>query len=535
VSTAASFSNPSADTERKFNPWLVAVVLSIATFMEVLDTSIANVSLRHIAGGLSAGIDESTWVLTSYLVSNAIVLPISGWLATTIGRKRFYMICVVLFTISSFLCGIAPSLGWLVFFRVLQGLGGGGLAPSEQSILADSFPVEKHGQVFALYGIAVVVAPAVGPTLGGWITDNFNWHWIFLINVPIGIISLFLTWTIVPRYLGYEKTAPRGVRKSFKIDYIGFALVAVGLGCLQLVLDKGEREDWFSSSLIVWGSVISALALFSLVFWEFRQEDPIVDIPLLRDKSFLASNVVMFVVGFVLYSSTQILPELVQNQLNYNATLAGLVLTPGGFATMATMPLVGFLVGRVQPRSLVAFGLLMESVALYYMTGFDSQISYNTVLTARILQAAGLGFLFVPINSAAFIGIPGRKRNNASALINLSRNMGGSFGISLAQMWISRRSQFHQFRLAERATPDNPAYRHALDHMTRIYHDGGATQAAASRQALGNFYHTLQQQAEMLAFLDVFWILAAIALVSVAFAFLMRKRQPGAAPVPAGH
>ncbi len=519
---------------RVYNPWLVAVVLSLATFMEVLDTSIANVSLRHIAGGLSAGIDESTWVLTSYLVANAIVLPISGWLATVIGRKRFYMICVVLFTISSFLCGIAPSLGWLVFFRVLQGLGGGGLAPSEQSILADSFPVEKHGQVFALYGVAVVVAPAVGPTLGGWITDNLNWQWIFLINVPIGIVSLFLTWTVVPRYLGYEKNTPRGARKNFRIDYVGFILVALGLGFLQLVLDKGEREDWFSSGLIIWGSIVAAVALILLFVWEFERDDPIVDLPLLKDKSFLASNVVMFVVGFVLYSSTQILPQMVQSQLNYTSTLAGLVLTPGGFATMATMPLVGFLVGRVQPRSLVAFGLLLESVALYYMTGFDSQISYNTVLMARLMQAAGLGFLFVPINSAAFIGLPGRKRNNGSALINLSRNMGGSFGISLAQMWIARRSQFHQLRLAEHASPHDPAYLHSLQHLTGLYRKAGFAAEPAARGALGNFYHTLQQQAEMQAFIDVFWTLSIIALVSVGFAFLMRRRKPGLAPV-AGH
>ena len=520
-----------AEEPRVFNRWLVAVVLSIATFMEVLDTSIANVSLRHIAGSLSASLDESTWVLTSYLVANAVILPISGWLATTIGRKRFYMICVALFSASSLLCGLAPSLGWLVFFRVLQGLGGGGLAPSEQSMLADSFPVEKQGQVFALYGVAVVVAPAIGPTLGGWITDNFNWHWIFLINVPVGIMSLFLTWSIVPKYLGSEKVAGHAGRKSFRIDYVGFALVAIGLGFLQLVLDKGEREDWFSSNLIVVGSAISAVALVLLVFWEFGREDPIVDLPLLRDKSFLASNAVMFVVGFILYTSTQLLPQMVQTQLGYNATLAGLVLTPGGFATMATMPLVGFLVGRVQPRNLVAFGLMVEAAALYYMTHFDAQISYNTVLAARLTQAAGLGFLFVPINSAAFIGLAPGKRNNGSALINLSRNMGGSFGISLAQTWLSRRSQFHQLRLVEHTSAYDPAYQHSLQHLGTLFREGGVSADHAVHRALGIFYHNLQQQAEMLAFIDIFWLLSLVAMISVGFTFIMRKRQGKAAPV----
>jgi DHA2 family multidrug resistance protein len=524
---------PSERGERMFNPWLVAVILSVATFMEVLDTSIANVALRHIAGGLSAGVDESAWTLTSYLVSNAVVLPISGWLASTFGRKRFYMTCVAMFTVSSLLCGLAPSLGWLVFFRVLQGLGGGGLAPSEQSMLADSFPPEKHGQVFALYGVAVVVAPAVGPTLGGWITDNFDWRWIFLINVPIGIISLALTWWIVPKYLGSEKAKGRAGRSSFHVDYIGFILVALGLGFLQLVLDKGEREDWFSSNLIVWGSVVAVGSLAALCFREFRREDPIVDLPLLRDKSFLASNMVMFVVGFVLYSSTQLLPELAQDQLGYTATLAGLVLTPGGFATMATMPLVGFLVGRVQPRKLVAIGLLFEGAALVYMTGFDSQISYHTLLVARLIQAAGLGFLFVPINSAAFIGLPPGKRNNGSALINLSRNMGGSFGISLAQTWLARRSQFHQLRLTEHVSPSNPAYRHALHRLADLHHHAGATVAQASQRAVGGFYLGLRRQAEMLAYLDLFWILAFVAFGSVAFTFLMRNRAGKAGPIAA--
>ncbi len=512
------------------NPWGVAVILSIATFMEVLDTAIANVSLRHIAGGLSAGLDESTWVLTSYLVANAIVLPISGWLATTIGRKRFYMICVALFTVSSLLCGLATNLSALIFFRVLQGLGGGGLAPSEQSILADSFPPEKHGQVFALYGVAVVVAPAIGPTLGGWITDNYSWHWIFLINVPVGFLSLFLAGMFVPEEIGPEALRT-GKKKKLSIDYLGFALVAIGLGGVQIVLDKGERDDWFSSSLIVWMSVISVAALITLIIRELRCEDPIVDLPLLKIGNFFAANVVMFSVGFILYGTTQLLPQFLQTVLGYTATDAGLAMTPGGFATMASMPIVGILLSRkAQPRYLVAFGLIIEAAALYHMTGFNSGISFQDAMWARIFQAAGLGFLFVPINTVAFVGLPPGKRNNASALINLSRNIGGSFGISLCQTWLSRRSQFHQSRLVEHLTPYNMTYVAALKNFAaRLHHQGSGT-VAGSDQALGSIYNAVQQQAAMLSYLDVFWTMMLGTLAVILIVFMLRKTEGKVTP-----
>ncbi|HEY9154383.1 MAG TPA: DHA2 family efflux MFS transporter permease subunit, partial [Opitutaceae bacterium] len=332
------------------NPWFVAIVVSMATFMEVLDTSIANVSLQHIAGNLSATQDESTWVLTSYLVSNAIILPISGWLATVVGRKRFYMMCVALFGVSSLCCGIAPSLGWLIFFRVLQGLGGGGLAPSEQSILADTFPPQQRGQAFALYGIAVVVAPTLGPTLGGWITDNYNWRWIFLINVPVCLLSLFMSWRILVDPPAVVKDREKALHGGLKVDYLGVILVAVGLGCLQVVLDKGQEEDWLSSRFILVFAIIAAMSLFFLVVWEFVYDAPIVDLPLMKDKSFASSMAVMFTTGFILISTTQILPQFMQVMMGYTATEAGLALTAGGASTLLLMPIVGALLKKVQPK-----------------------------------------------------------------------------------------------------------------------------------------------------------------------------------------
>ena len=511
------------------NPWIIALVVSLATFMEVLDTSIANVALAHIAGNLSASMDESTWVLTSYLVSNAVILPISGWLATVIGRKRFYMGCVALFTVSSLLCGLAPSLTWLIVFRVLQGAGGGGLQPSEQSILADSFPPEKLGMVFALYGVAVVVAPAVGPTLGGWITDNYSWHWVFLINVPVGILSLSLTSTLLATPPAEERRRREILRRGLRIDYLGFGLVALGLGCLQIVLDKGEREDWFASTFIVAFTVVAAVALLALVVRELTYEDPVVDLPLLKDKNFLAANVVMFAVGFILYGTTQLLPQLVQSLLGYTATIAGLVLTPGGFAIMALMPVVGFLIGKVQPRTLIALALLIEAFALYEMSQLSLQMSFSDAVWLRVIQSSGIAFLFVPITTVAYVGLPPGKNNNASALINLMRNLGGSFGISLAQTWLARRTQFHQARLVSHITPYNPQYQYTLQQITRALTHTGAAAARTGRQAVGVIYKTVQQQATMMSYLDIFYLLAWTALLLIALVFLLRKVQPGQA------
>jgi len=383
--------------QQPHSPWLIAIVVTMATFMEVLDTSVANVALPHIAGNLAAGVDESTWILTSYLVSNAVVLPVSGWISGRVGRKRFYMSCVALFTISSLLCGFAPSLGWLVFFRVLQGAGGGGLQPSEQAILADTFTPAQRGMGFAVYGLAVVAAPALGPTLGGWITDNFTWRWVFFINVPVGILSLLLTSRLIsdPPYLKKQK------RIGAKIDYLGFGLIALGLGALQIVLDKGQRADWFEAPYIRVLTFTFVAALILAVIWELRVKDPVVDLRLFKDRTFMTANVMLFVFGFVLYSSTVLLPQYTQELMGYTAQLAGMMISPGGVAIMLLMPLIGFLITHYDARKLIAFGFLIIGVATLRMMRFNLGVDFRTMMWARVFQASGIAFLFVPINTAA--------------------------------------------------------------------------------------------------------------------------------------
>jgi len=496
-----------------FNPWLVAVVVSMATFMEVLDTSIANVSLQHIAGNLAAGEDESAWVLTSYLVSNAVILPISGWLSLVVGRKRFYMLCVGLFGASSLACGLAPSLSWLVFFRVLQGLGGGGLAPSEQSILADSFSPEQRGQAFALYGIAVVFAPTMGPTLGGWITDNFSWRWIFFINIPVCVLSLILSWRILVDPPAVKLETAKAIRKGMRVDWLGFIFVAVGLGCLQVVLDKGQEDDWFHSDFIVIFAVASAVSLAALVVWESFQDEPIVDIPLFADRNFGPAALVMFFTGFMLLSTTQLLPQFLQRLMGYNATNAGLALTAGGLATLVTMPVVGYLVRRVQPKYLIGFGLIVEAAALFHLETFTTGISFSHVAWARVFQGIGFPFLFVPITTVAYAGLPPEKNANAAALINTMRNLGASFGISLTGTVLIRRGQFHHSRLGESFRP-----------FATQFHAHGA-------KALALLDRTVGLQAQMLSYIDVFRMLAVIAVFVIPFTFLLRRvdpNQPGA-------
>jgi DHA2 family multidrug resistance protein len=508
-----------------YNRWLVAVVVSLATFMEVLDTTIVVVALDHIAGSLSTSYDQATWVLTSYLVSNAIVLPVSGWLASVLGRKPFYMGCVVLFTVSSLLCGLAPSLPLLIVFRVLQGLGGGGLAPSAASILRDSFPERQQGMVFALYGIVIVAAPALGPTFGGWLTDHYSWHWVFLINIPVGIAALALSFSLLvePELETRERRArwQRGLR----IDYIGFILVALGLGCLQVVLDRGERADWFSSDFILSFSAIAAISLIALGIRELTIEDPVVDLPLLRDPGFFAANIVRFGTFFVLVGSTQLLPQMTQNLFGYNATTAGLMLTPGALVVMLITPLSGYLINKVQVRYMIGFGLLLEAAALYHMSGFTTGVSYTHIMWARIFQAVPLAFLVVPLTTIAFVGIPGAKSNNASALLNLTRNLGGSFGISFAQTWLANRSQFHQDRLIAALTPYDAAYRETLHSLQANFAASGSGPVMAHDQALAQIYRLMQRQAMIMSYDDIFWLAALGTLLMVPLIFLLHRRR----------
>ena len=507
------------------NPWAIALVVTMATFMEVLDTSIANVSLPHIAGDLSVSIDESTWVLTSYLVANAIVLPISGWLASRFGRKRFYMTCVALFTISSFLCGTAPTLPWLVFFRILQGMGGGGLGPSEQSILADTFPPQKRGQAFAMYGMAVVLAPAVGPTLGGFITDHFSWRWVFFINVPVGIISMFLSSRMVtdpPHVTAAVERAKRG--EGGGVDFIGLGLIAVGLGALELVLDKGQEEDWFHSHFIIGCALVAAVMLTTFVVWEWQHPHPIVDVKLFKSRSFALSNLMMMVLGISLYGTTVLLPQFTQTMMGYSAQDAGMALSPGGFTVMLLMPLVGMLISRVDARKMLAFGFAALSLSLFYMSHtLYTGVDFPTVVKLRVFQSVGLAFLFVPINTLSYVGIPQEKNNAVSGIVNLSRNMGGDIGIALVTTLLARRSQMHQANLSGYADPFHAAYDGRVSALSHALAARGTPAADANHKAMGIVYRQLQMQAMTLSYVDVLYLLGIGTMCMLPLLLLMRK------------
>jgi DHA2 family multidrug resistance protein len=508
------------------NPWAIALTVTIATFMEIMDTSIANVALPHIAGGLSSGQDESTWVLTSYLVSNAVILPTSAWLSDRFGRKRFYMSCVALFTVSSFLCGLAPSLPLLIFFRVLQGAGGGGLAPSEQAILADTFPQEKRGMAFAVYGMAVVLAPAIGPTLGGWITDRYDWRWIFFINVPIGIMSLLLTHMMVkdPPHIKKAQKASKGT----PIDFMGLALIAIGLGAMQVVLDKGQRDDWFNSNFITVFAIASLCGLVAFVAWEWRQKHPIVQLRLFKNPNFAVGNVLMMFIYAALLGTTVLIPQYAQTELGYTAEKAGELLSPGAFALVALLPLVGFLVRKIDARYLIGFGLIGMSWSLFRMTNLILGIDFHSLMMWRVYQALSMGFLFVPINTMAFTDMPPDSSNQVSAMLNLSRNVGGSIGISAVTTMVARRSQVHQAFLAQHTYQYNPRFQQLLTGLIARFSQRTGPEDAM-RQAYRAIYMSIQQQAAVLAYIDVIQILAAVCLLGLVLLFFAKKNKPGAA------
>jgi DHA2 family multidrug resistance protein len=517
------------------NPWPIAVVVSIATFMLVLDTSIANVALLQIAGSLAASQEEATWVITTYLVANAIIVPVSGWLAGVIGRKRYYMICVGTFTAASLLCGLAWNLQSLIAFRVLQGLGGGGMAPSEQAILADTFRPDQRAQAFALYGIAVIIAPTVGPTLGGWITDNYSWHWIFFINVPFGILSLSLVqWLLVEPEALQEERRER-LRHGLKVDVVGFVLVAVWLGCLEIVLDEGQLKDWFASDFILIFASISFLAFIVFIPWELTRKEPVVDVRLAFGRQFGTSFAVMMAVGAVLFGSTQILPQLLQSRFDYIAYLAGLSMMPGGIAMLVMMPLAGAITNRVQPKYLIAFGMAVIALAMWHMTSLVPDATFGFFAWARVFQMIGLPFLFIPINTVAYSGLKPEDTNQASALINMARNLGGSFGISLANTEIARRSQFHHERLAESVTPTSDAYHHALSQATAFFQAQGASALHARDLAFAWVAQIVDSQSVLLAYIDVFWVSALFAAAMVPVVLLLLKRVDLSAGRPAAH
>lgn len=503
--------------------FILAPVVALAAFMEVLDLSIANVALQNVAGELGASSDEATWILTSYLATNAIVLPMSGWLATVLGRKRYYIGCILGFGASSLLCGIAPNLAILVLSRALQGLIGGGLQPVSQAILADSFPPARRGMAFAFYGMAVVVAPAIGPTLGGWITDNFDWRWVFLINVPVSIALSLVVGQLIkdPPHLIAERL--RLNASGVRIDHVGFALLALGFGFLQIVLDRGQQADWFASHFIVAAALLSAFGLISFVLWELRAENPIVDLRLLTNRNFAVSNALMFMLGFILLGSTAAIPQFTQRLLGYTAMDAGMVISPGGFALMLLMPVVGWMTGRIDARLMIAFGLAIAAWSLYSMSGFDTSVGYWSIADARILQAVGLGFLFIPITTIAYVGLPPEKSNSASALINVSRNIGGSVGISFLTTMLQRHQQAHHTTLVAHVTPGNPAYREMLAGLQQHFMAAGSSEQQALHQAQAVIANTVAKQALTLSFLDNFLLLAVIFAALIPFVFLMRS------------
>ncbi len=508
-----------ADWKPRFNPWAIAMTVTLATFMEVLDSSIANVALPHIAGNLSITEDEATWVLSSYLVANAIILPISAWLSTKFGRKRFYMTCVVLFGVSSLMCGLAQSLPMLVFFRVLQGLGGGGLAPTEQAILADTFPPEKRGQAFSVYAMAVVVAPVIGPTLGGFITDNFNWRWLFLINVPVAIVSLFLSGRMLedPPFLEAAR------KKMLTVDYLGLLLLATGIGALQVTLDKGEREDWFSSPFIVLFATIAAVCLISAIIWEYYHPHPVLDIRLLANRNFAVACGMMFMLGASLYGATVLIPQLLQTLMGYTAQQAGMVLSPGGLVIIATMPFIGRIVSKMDARWLIVFGFSSLAASLLYMTNWNLDIDFGTAMRFRIYQSVGMGFLFIPIQTLCYVGIPREKNNNVSGMTNLARNLGGSLGISAVSVIVARRAQFHQSVLASHTSQFDSAFRQSTTGLSQAFQAQGHDPVIATHMAHQMIYGAMQRQAAMLGYVDAMYVFALVAAVMVPAAFLMKK------------
>jgi DHA2 family multidrug resistance protein len=524
----AGLSPPSEPWRPKFNPWLIAVVVALAAFMEVLDTSIANVALPYMAGSLGASNDQSTWVLTSYLVSNAIVLPISGWFSSVLGRKRFFMICLTIFTFSSLLCGIAPSLAAIIFFRVLQGAGGGGLQPLAQAILADTFPPEKRGLAFALYGVTAIVAPTIGPTLGGWITDNYTWRWIFFINLPVGIVTLFLVYRLIEDPPWVKRVRGAGV----KIDYIGVALLTLGVGALQIMLDKGQEDDWFGSNFILTLAIVAGVGLVSLVIWEWFKKNPIIEVQLFRNLNFLGANLMMFILGIMLFSSLVMMPLFLQTLLGYTSESAGLVLSGGGLLLLFLMPVVGTLASKVQARYLIAFGWLTLSIGMLYSTQrLDLQISFASASFLRVTQVFGLAFLFVPINLAAYVGMPLEKSNSVAGLVNFMRNIGSSVGTSMVTTVIARRSQVHQTYLVAHVGPGQPAFAQAVAALADRLYAAGFDAELAAQKAYGLVYQSLVGQASTLAYIDTYALLATGAAIMFVFSFALRRNQPGAGRV----
>ncbi|GEP61498.1 DHA2 family efflux MFS transporter permease subunit [Reyranella soli] len=516
------------------NPWLIAVLVAVAAFMEVLDTTIANVALPYIAGGLGVSEDEASWVVTTYLVANAIALTASSFLVRRIGRKAFFLACLALFTVSSVLCAFAWNLQALLLFRILQGLAGGGMVPVSQSILAGAFPAEKRGQGFALFGVAVVVAPVVGPTLGGWLSDNVSWHWCFAINGPVGLLAMVAI-ALVLRESQAEVAQRRQLRQTDgSFDLVGFMLVATFLAALELMCDRGLEDDWFGSTFIVIVATICGLAFAALVPWLLSRRNPAIEIKLVLTRQFGACFLVMLVTGAILLATTQFLPELVQQDLGYTATWAGLILSPGGLVTMAMMFITGRLLTRIQPKYLIVAGASFVGLSMYSLTAIYGDVGFWYLAQSRMLLGIGLPLIFLSITAASYDGIPAGKIDQASALINIARNIGSSLGVALISNVLTDREQFHQSRLIEHTIPSSTMYQETVRQTTGYFVRHGSLAAEAPQQVIGWIGQQVQAQASFLAYIDAFWVLMLLALSAVSLALVLRKVKLGGA-TPAAH
>ena len=504
-----------------FNPWLIAASVMLATFMEVLDTSVANVALPHIAGNLSATPEEATWVLTSYLVSNAIILPAANWLGRFFGRKRFLIVCISIFTLSSAICGAAGSLGMLIVARIAQGAGGGALQPIAQAVLMESFPREKRGSAMAVFGLGVVVAPIIGPTLGGWITDNYSWRWIFYINIPIGILAVVMSNMFIedPPYI-------RGQRPG-RIDYIGFGLMALALGTMQLVLDKGQEEEWFSSSFITWFAILSGTAAVAFIIWELRSRDPIVDLRVLVNRNFAVGTSLMIVMGVVLYGTIALLPLFLQTLMGYPAVESGMAVSPRGFGAITSMLIVGRLINRVRGRYLVMFGFSVLAYSIYLFSKINLEISISSIVWPNVISGFAMGFVFVPLTTMALGTLSNEQMGNASGVFNLMRNTGGSVGIATVTTLLARGAQTHQAALVSHLSPYDPAFQERMKQIAGATRGGSMV---ATQQAYTGIYGILVRQATVLSYIDVFRVLSFLCLLCIPAALLFErvKKKTGA-------
>jgi DHA2 family multidrug resistance protein len=498
------------------NKWIVAITVMLPTLIVIVDSAVVNVSLDHIRGSLSAGIDESTWAITSYLASNAIVIPMTGWLSRLFGRKRYLIFSISLFTFSSLMCGSSWSLQSLVFFRILQGIGGGALHPISQAILLETFPPYQHGMAMAIFGIGIMFGPIIGPLLGGWITDNWSWHWIFYINVPIGVISILmaLLFIVDPPYLE---------RLKMKIDYWGLLFLVIGIGCLQVVLDQGQREDWFSSSNITWLGYISLSSLIMFILVELFAENPIVNLRTFKNLSFSSGNIIMFFIFFNLFSSIVLLPIYLQTLMGYTSFLAGLVLGPGGIASMITMLIAGKFVTKINPKAILAFGIAVAAYSVHLMAHFNLSADFNTIFWPMVVRGVGMGFLFIPLTTLTLSSIRKEEMGNATSIFNLLRNLGGSFGVAIATTMLTRRAQFHQVHLAEHLTPFDRNFQRALPQVSQILEDRGFMPSSLDQGSLNLIYNQLLREASMLSFNDAFYILSIILILTIPFVLLMKK------------